>query len=91
VTTYRLRISRRTLHDIDHLPGNVRQRVRRTIASLTHEPRPATAKALEGDLSGCWRLRLDDHRIIYTIDDDQVVVEVVRVAQRTPRTYSELG
>jgi mRNA interferase RelE/StbE len=87
VTTYRLRISRKTLREIDHLPGNVRPRMRRTVAELTREPRPPASRPLESDLTGFWRLRIDDYRIIYTIDEDQVLVSVVRVARRTPRTY----
>jgi mRNA interferase RelE/StbE len=91
VTTYRLRISRKTLREIDHLPGNVRQRVRRAIADLTREPRPGTARPMSGELAGLWRLRLEDHRIIYVIDDEEVVVTVVRVARRSPTSYAGLG
>jgi mRNA interferase RelE/StbE len=68
----------------------MRQRVRRTIAHLASNPRPETAKALYGELKGYYRIRVDAYRIIYTIDDEVVLVEVVRVAKRTPRTYDGL-
>ncbi len=84
---YRLRISREVQHQIDRLPGNIRQRVRRTIAELAQEPRPPAAKQMEAELAGYYRLRLDDYRIIYTINDDIVTVEVIRVTKRTPKTY----
>lgn len=73
------------------MPGNVRQRVRRTIAALADDPRPQIAKAMDDDLAGYYRIRLDNYCIIYTIDDDVVLVEVIRVARRTPKTYQGLS
>jgi len=87
---YRLRLSRQVRAEIDTLPGHIRQRLRRVIAQLAEDPRPAEAKALSGDLTGYYRLRIDLYRVIYTIDDDAVVVEVIRVTRRTPRTYEGL-
>ena len=57
---YRLSISRQVQQEIDRLPGKIRQQVRRAIAELVFDPRPATAKAMEGDLVRCYRIRLDD-------------------------------
>jgi hypothetical protein len=37
---HRLKISKRVEREIERLPGNVRQRVRRTIARLAFDPRP---------------------------------------------------
>jgi addiction module RelE/StbE family toxin len=51
---------------------------------------PANASELEDELAGFWRIRLDDYRIIYSIDDEVVTVEIVRVGQRTSRTYTGL-
>jgi len=84
---YRLRVPKAVRHDIERLPGNVRQRVKRTIAELASEPRPTNADELEDELAGFWRIKLEDHRIIYGIDDDVVTVEIIRVAKRTPGTY----
>lgn len=89
--TYRLKIPRAVQTEIERLPGNVRQRVRRTIAGLAIEPRPANASELEDELAGFWRIKLEDYRIIYSIDDDVVTVEVIRVARRTPKTYTGLA
>lgn len=87
---YRLKISREVNRTIDRLPGNVRQRIRQAIAGLTRDPRPPNAKLMTGDLSGYYRLRLENYRIIYTVDDEIVVVELFRVAKRTSRTYDDL-
>lgn len=88
--TYRLKITRQARAEIDALPGNMRQRIRRAIAQLAANPRPDAAKALRGELQGYYRLRIEAYRIIYSVDDDVVVVEVVRVAKRSPRTYDHL-
>ena len=88
---YRLRIAKSVQRDIDRLPGNIRQRIRRVIAGLAYNPRPTQAKAMEEELAGYYRLRVDSYRIIYTIDDKVVLVEVIRVAKRTPNTYDDLS
>jgi mRNA interferase RelE/StbE len=61
------------------------------IAQLAINPRPVEAKALEDELAGLYRIRVDDYRIIYKIFDDIVVVEIVRVARRGPNTYVGLS
>ena len=84
---YRVKIPKTVHQEIERLPGNIRQRVKKTIAGLAFEPRPPNASELEDELAGFWRIKLEDHRIIYSIDDDIITVEIVRVAKRTPRTY----
>ena len=84
---YRVKIPKTVHHEIERLPGNIRQRVKKTIAGLAFEPRPPNAGELEDELAGFWRIKLEDHRIIYSIDDDVITVEVVRVTKRTPKTY----
>jgi len=88
---YRLRIPKSVQAEIGRLPGNVRQRVKRAIAGLAFEPRPENATELEDELAGFWRLKLDDYRIIYTIADDLIVIEIIRVGKRTPKTYVGLN
>ena len=88
---YRLNIPKTVQAEIGRLPGNVRQRVKRAIAGLAFEPRPQNATELEDELAGFWRLKLDDYRIIYTIADDLIVIEIVRVGKRTPKTYVGLN
>jgi len=88
---YRLNIPKTVQAEIGRLPGNVRQRVKRAIAGLAFEPRPENATELEDELAGFWRLKLDDYRIIYTIADDLIVIEIIRVGKRTPKTYVGLN
>ena len=84
---YRLRLPKSVQQEIEWLPGNIRQRIKRTIAGLAIEPRPANANELEDELAGFWRIKLENYRIIYSIDDDVILVEIIRVAKRTAKTY----
>jgi mRNA interferase RelE/StbE len=87
---YRLKVSRKVEREIERLPGNVRQRVRRAIATLVFDPRPKHATELEEELAGFWRIKIYAYRIIYTIEDELVVVEIMRVARRSAKTYQGL-
>lgn len=75
---------------IERLPGYIRQRVKQAIYALTDNPRPKEAKALDGEQTGYYRLRIDLYRVIYTIEDDVVTVVIVRVARRDNDTYRGL-
>ena len=43
---------------------------------------PHLGAALKGDLRGLRRLRVGDYRVVYEIQDEELVVLVVRVAHR---------
>lgn len=87
---YTVKIPRQVLREIETLPGHMRQRVRRAVAELSTEPRPPGAKALRGELEGYYRVRINSYRIIYAIEDDILVVLIVRIAKRTAQTYNDL-
>jgi mRNA interferase RelE/StbE len=55
---------------------------------LATEPRPPAATRLVGD-AGEWRIRTGDHRIIYEIHDDQLLVLVLRVGRRRDISTSQ--
>ena len=54
--------------------------VRRILDALNDFPRPANAQPLTG--RDAWRVRIGRYRAIYTIDDDCLIVEVVKVGHR---------
>ena len=58
------------------------------LASLAEDPWPRGAIKLKA--KAFWRVRLGHFRIIYRIDDDQRLVEVVRIARRSADTYKGL-
>ena len=52
------------------------------IELLAVEPRPPAAKMLRRGEHGRWRVRVDEYRIVYTVEDDRLLVLVLRVAHR---------
>jgi mRNA interferase RelE/StbE len=67
------------------LPPDATARVRGPILAVAGDPRLPGAVALAG--SPFWRLRVDDVRIVYRIDDASRSIVVVRVARRNESTY----
>ncbi|WP_130472109.1 type II toxin-antitoxin system RelE family toxin [Candidatus Magnetaquicoccus inordinatus] len=78
---YKIVVPDRVQKQIDALPCTIWQRVRSAIDRLEVDPRPHTAIKMKGS-SESWRIRVGDHRIIYTIEDDQLVVLIVKVGNR---------
>ncbi len=60
---------------------DVQKRIVRALEQLETDPRPPGVRKLQGE-DDLWRLRVGDYRVIYTIEDDQLLVLVVRVANR---------
>jgi mRNA interferase RelE/StbE len=58
-----------------------RRRIQAAIELLAADPRPPSATQLVGG-AGEWRVRTGDYRIIYEIQDQQLVVLVLSVGHR---------
>jgi len=81
VSRYRVEFTSAAARAIRKLPKNVRSRLLDAVACLADEPRPPGARKLAGaDLA--WRVRAGDYRVIYEIEDDALLVTVVRAAHR---------
>jgi mRNA interferase RelE/StbE len=92
VSGYTVYIVPRTWKEMKNLPGNIRQRVKRAVDALSDNPRPSKSKALdvpdfELELR---RLRLDSWRVVYTITDDDKIIDVLTVRKRPPYDYGDL-
>jgi mRNA interferase RelE/StbE len=66
--------------DLDHIPNNYLQRIMERIAALAENPRPFGCEKLSGQEK--YRIRQGDYRIIYSIQDTQLTVWVVKVGHR---------
>lgn len=77
---------------IKELPGNIRQRVKRSIDSWADNPRPSKSKELDiPDVEfEVRRLRLDQWRIVYAITETDNIVDVLTVRKRPPYDYGDL-
>jgi mRNA interferase RelE/StbE len=80
--SYQIEITREALRALSKLDKPIRRRVQSAIDALEADPRPHGTIALQG-LRGAYRIRIGDYRVIYTINDDQLVVVVVDLGHRS--------
>ena len=57
------------------------RRVDARILALAEEPRPPAAVKMQGP-EGYYRVRVGDYRVVYAIEDDVLLVLVVRIGHR---------
>jgi mRNA interferase RelE/StbE len=57
------------------------RRIRGAIEALAEDPRPPGCRKLEGR-ENAWRVRVGTLRVIYQIEEERLVVLVVRVAPK---------
>ncbi|MGO9273243.1 MAG: type II toxin-antitoxin system RelE family toxin [Terriglobia bacterium] len=69
------------LRNLATLPKSDQKRVIERIDGLATDPRPSGAKALQGQ-HGLYRLRSGNYRIIYRIEDDRLLVLVIKIGHR---------
>jgi len=81
LASYRVEFERAAKRALDRLPEPARLRVFNRIVALEGEPRPASAEMLSA-ADGLFRIRVGDYRVIYAIEDDRLLVLVLRVAHR---------
>ena len=80
---YRVGFRPAAARELRTLDRSARDRISKVIALLGDEPRPPAAKMLVGDdTPRLWRVRSGDYRVIYSIEDDVLLVLVINVRHR---------
>lgn len=78
---YKVSIKRSAVKEIEAIPQKKeRQRIIRRIGQLAIDPRPPGSKKLSGN--DRYRIRQGSYRIVYGIEDNELIVVVVRVGHR---------
>ena len=80
MASYRLSIKPSAAKEIEALPKNDRIRVIKRIKGLSENPRPHGVEKLSGHDK--YRVRQGDYRIVYSVSDEELIVLVVKVANR---------
>ncbi len=78
---YQLIILPRAEKELKKLPTKDFSKIDGVILQLLNDPRPVGCKKLQG-VADTYRVRVGDYRILYRIEDKQLVIEVIRVANR---------
>ncbi|MDT8442157.1 MAG: type II toxin-antitoxin system RelE/ParE family toxin [Desulfuromonadales bacterium] len=77
---YSLRIKQSALKELQQLPKPDRERVVAAIDGLPENPH--AGRLLKGDMSGLRRIRIGSYRVVYEINEGEVLVLVLRIAHR---------
>jgi mRNA interferase RelE/StbE len=81
VEKYKVSIKRSAVKEIEAIPQKKeRQRIIRRIGQLAEDPRPPGSKKLSGNDK--YRVRQGTYRIVYSIEDNEIIVVVVKVGHR---------
>jgi mRNA interferase RelE/StbE len=82
VARYRLSIKQSAARELEDVAQKRdRQRLVARIEALAENPRPAGCEKLAGH-SSRYRVRQGDYRIVYSVDDAERVVLIVKVGHR---------
>lgn len=79
---YRIHIKPSAVREIEAIPQKKqRQRIVARIAELADDPRPRGCEKLSGQER--YRVRQGAYRIVYAVEDEQLLVYVVKVGHRS--------
>jgi mRNA interferase RelE/StbE len=68
--------------ELEALPRNIARRILEKVELLMSDPRPSGSKKLRGH-SSLWRIRVGDYRVIYSIDDDNLIIDISVIRRRS--------
>ena len=77
---YNIFFSRSVVKDIDPIPKNDLQRIMERVRLLQKDPRPPGCEKLSSQER--YRIRQGNYRIVYSIQDAQFTVRIVKIAHR---------
>jgi len=80
MAAYKLFFKKSVQKDFDSIPKKDLKRILSRIESLSEDPRPKGCDKLTGQER--YRLRQGRYRIVYSIQDDELTVWVVKVGHR---------
>ena len=80
MASYKIIVKKSVAKDLRGIPKKDIQRILAAIQSLADNPRPPQSKKLSGQER--YRLRQGNYRILYSIEDEKLVVCVVKAGNR---------
>jgi mRNA interferase RelE/StbE len=77
---YHIEYDAGVLKSLRRVPHNIQDRILKRIGALADNPRGPGCVKLTGEEA--YRVRVGDYRIIYTVEDDRLLVLVVDIGHR---------
>lgn len=79
--TYRIELRPSAARQLRKLDPQMALRIRGVIELLARDPRPPASRPLRG--RPAYRVRTGDYRVVYSVHDDVLVIEVIRIGHRS--------
>jgi mRNA interferase RelE/StbE len=79
--SYQVELAPAAVRQLKKLTRDIQQRIVQRLEELAQEPRPDGVVKLEG-VESLYRIRLGDYRIVYQIQDEILLIMVVKIAHR---------
>ncbi len=79
---YEVRLQRQALRYYNRCSKNIAERLAACFASLESDPLNPDTKAMKGELKGCRRARVGGLRVVYEVDEDAMIVQVLLISPR---------
>ncbi len=77
---YEISVKKSALKDLDGIPKKELQKILKKIKALSSNPRPQGSQKLSRREQ--YRFRQGDYRIIYSVQDDNLTVYIIKVGHR---------
>ena len=77
---YEIELRRQAQRSLDRLPRKDFDRIIEDIKQLAETPRPKGVEKIKN--TGLWRIRQGDYRIVYSIDDSEQLITILRIGHR---------
>ncbi len=78
--TYQVEFTSKASKQLGKLSKDIQQRIKTKVYELVENPRPSGVVKLEN--SDKYRIRVGSYRVLYQIEDDLLIVIVVRIGHR---------
>ncbi len=78
---YIIEVTKATKRDLNKIPEDFLKRIDKKILSLANDPYPHDAKKIKG-MDDLYRVRVGDYRILYLIENEKLVILIVRIRHR---------
>ncbi len=81
MSRYRIEFLKTAKKELAKLPKQIQRRIAIKIDSLLLDPYPPDSQKLKsGD--GLFRIRVGNYRVLYRLEDDQLVILVIKIGHR---------
>ena len=77
---YKITIKKSAAKELEGIPAKDLRKIVKQIRTLALKPRPQGSQKLSSKEQ--YRIRQGDYRIVYSIDDNEMIVDIVKIGHR---------